>query len=181
MPRQASIPGFVEKTFSRVNADSKIGHSQSGSVPEVSAAIRSPGHFTDPFQDPDQFPVAQSFYRIKAPCLREPDKGVHVPDSGFCEDLPDLRTESFVFLQISHYTMPFPFGVFTDHRSVFSGCHTAFFSISYKRANGTYAANCWEQVNGKWYNFDGNGIMRANQWVRNTNNEHLLSSASSRQ
>ena len=27
--------------------------------------------------------------------------------------------------------------------------------------------------NGKWYNFDGNGIMRANQWVRNTNNEHV--------
>ena len=43
----------------------------------------------------------------------------------------------------------------------------------YKRANGTYAVNCWEQVNGKWYNFDGNGIMRANQWVRNTNNEHV--------
>ena len=28
-------------------------------------------------------------------------------------------------------------------------------------------------MNGKWYSFDGNGIMRADQWVRNTNNEHV--------
>ena len=43
----------------------------------------------------------------------------------------------------------------------------------YKRPNGTYASNCWEQVNGKWYSFDGNGNMRANQWIRHTTNEHL--------
>ena len=43
----------------------------------------------------------------------------------------------------------------------------------YKRPNGSLAVNCWEQVKGKWYCFDASGNMRANQWVRNTNNEHL--------
>ena len=43
----------------------------------------------------------------------------------------------------------------------------------YKRPNGSLAVNCWEQVTGKWYCFDASGNMRSNQWVRNTNNEHL--------
>ena len=43
----------------------------------------------------------------------------------------------------------------------------------YKRTNGSLAVNCWEQVKGKWYCFDASGNMRSNQWVRNTNNEHL--------
>ena len=34
-------------------------------------------------------------------------------------------------------------------------------------------ANCWELVNGKWYSFDANGVMRANQWIRHTSNEHI--------
>ena len=46
-------------------------------------------------------------------------------------------------------------------------------SWKYQRPNGSYAVNCWEQVNGKWYSFDANGVMRANQWIRNTNNEHI--------
>ena len=43
----------------------------------------------------------------------------------------------------------------------------------FRRYNGSFAANCWEQVNGKWYSFDTNGNMRTNQWVRHTTNEHL--------
>ena len=43
----------------------------------------------------------------------------------------------------------------------------------YRRQNGSYATNCWEQVNGKWYSFDNNGNMRTSQWVRHTTNEHL--------
>ena len=46
-------------------------------------------------------------------------------------------------------------------------------SWKYQRPNGSYAVNCWEQVNGKWYSFDANGVMRANQWIRNTSNEHI--------
>ena len=36
----------------------------------------------------------------------------------------------------------------------------------YMRPNGTYAVNCWEMINGKWYYFDGAGNMAANQWVQ---------------
>ena len=43
----------------------------------------------------------------------------------------------------------------------------------YRRSNGSLATNCWELINGKWYSFDNNGIMRANQWIRNTSNEHI--------
>lgn len=32
-------------------------------------------------------------------------------------------------------------------------------------SDGTYAANCWENINNKWYYFDGTGYMATNKWI----------------
>ena len=37
----------------------------------------------------------------------------------------------------------------------------------YQRDNGSYPSNQWEQIDGNWYYFDGNGYMMVNAWIQN--------------
>ena len=45
--------------------------------------------------------------------------------------------------------------------------------LDYSDSKGTYAANGWEQIGGKWYYFDAAGNMVANQWVMSAGNPHV--------
>ena len=36
----------------------------------------------------------------------------------------------------------------------------------YQRDDGTYPVNQWEQIDGNWYYFDGNGWMMTNSWIQ---------------
>lgn len=44
----------------------------------------------------------------------------------------------------------------------------------YQYDNGTFAANTWELVDGKWYSFNGIGRMRANAWFEENGNWYYL-------
>ncbi len=40
----------------------------------------------------------------------------------------------------------------------------------YRNYDGTWPANCWQQINGYWYYFNEAGYMVANQWIHHTDN-----------
>lgn len=40
----------------------------------------------------------------------------------------------------------------------------------YRNYDGTWPANCWQQINGYWYYFNASGYMVANQWLHHTDN-----------
>ncbi len=42
-------------------------------------------------------------------------------------------------------------------------------TMKYRLSNGSYVQNGWISVGSNWYCFDANGVLRTNQWVRNTN------------
>lgn len=45
----------------------------------------------------------------------------------------------------------------------------------YKHIDGIYVKNAWENVNGKWYHFDGNGYMQTG-WIKVNNKWYYLNS-----
>jgi|GEM_PF-1844306 len=46
-------------------------------------------------------------------------------------------------------------------------------TMLYRYGNGSRIQNGWASIGGEWYCFDQNGVLRTNQWIRNTANDRI--------